>query len=239
MRQKETTMPRDLFGQVTRRSIAIGSRKWYTLPLSLFSHSAIVAVLITIPILAPAVMPSVFADDDPTWITASLPPPPPPIRQRDVVARPPVGLTVPTHVPTGFVPEGPPIDTGWEDAHASSNHIFGDFDKDVALGPPPPPPPPTQKALQVGGTIRRPMKVRNVDPVYSPMAQLAKIQGLVIIEATIGPDGRVIDARILRSLPMLDQSALEAVRQWEFTPTLLNGVPVPVVMTVTVNFTLK
>ena len=233
-------MPRDLFGEVTRPSISIGSRKWYTLPLSLFSHSAIVALLIALPILAPAVMPSVFADDDPTWITASLPPPPPPpVRQRNVVTPPPVGLRVPTHVPTGLAPERPPIDTGWEDAHNSPDRVFGDFDKDVVLGPPPPPPPPPEKPLHVGGVIRRPMKVRHVDPVYSPIAQMTRIQGLVIIEATIGPDGRVVDARILRSLPMLDQSALDAVRQWEFTPTLLNGVPVPVVMTVTVNFTLK
>lgn len=61
----------------------------------------------------------------------------------------------------------------------------------------------------------------------------------MIIEATIGVDGRLINARLLRSIPLLDQAALEAVRQWEFTPTLLNGVPVPVIMTVTVNFTLK
>ena len=65
------------------------------------------------------------------------------------------------------------------------------------------------------------------------------MQGIVIIEATIGADGRVTNARILRSVPLLDQAAIDAVRQWEFTPTLLNGVPVPVVMTVTVNFTLK
>ena len=56
---------------------------------------------------------------------------------------------------------------------------------------------------------------------------------------TIGPNGKVQDAKVLRSIPLLDQAALEAVKQWEFTPTLLNGVPVPVIMTVTVNFTLQ
>ena len=71
-------MPRDLFGDVTRPSISVGNRKWYTLPLSLFSHSAIVAIIIAIPILAPAAMPSVFADDDLEYITRLLPPPPPP-----------------------------------------------------------------------------------------------------------------------------------------------------------------
>ena len=57
--------------------------------------------------------------------------------------------------------------------------------------------------------------------------------------ATIGPDGRVQDVRVLRSIPLLDAAAIEAVKQWQYTPTLLNGVPVPVIMTVTVNFTLR
>jgi protein TonB len=61
----------------------------------------------------------------------------------------------------------------------------------------------------------------------------------VIIEATIGPDGAVDNAKVLRSIPLLDEPALDAVRRWEFTPTLLNGVAVPVIMTVTVNFSLK
>jgi protein TonB len=60
----------------------------------------------------------------------------------------------------------------------------------------------------------------------------------VILEATIGLTGMVEDVRILRSIPLLDAAALEAVRQWEYSPTLLNGVPVPVLITVTVNFTL-
>jgi protein TonB len=71
------------------------------------------------------------------------------------------------------------------------------------------------------------------------MAQAARVQGIVIVEATIGEDGHVINARILRSVPLLDQAAVEAVRQWQYTPTLLNGVPVPVIMTVTVNFSLR
>ena len=64
-------------------------------------------------------------------------------------------------------------------------------------------------------------------------------QGVVNIAATMGPDGKVKDARVLRSIALRDQAALDAVRRWEFTPTLLNGVPVPVIMTVTVNFTLQ
>jgi len=92
-------------------------------------------------------------------------------------------------------------------------------------------------AIRVGGKIKPPTKIKDVKPVYPAMAQSARIGGVVIIEATIGPDGKVIDTKILRSVPLLDQAALDAVRQWEYTPTLLNGVPAPVVVTVTVNFT--
>jgi protein TonB len=113
---------------------------------------------------------------------------------------------------------------------------------DIVTGvpePPPPPPPPPAAPVRVGGNIKPPAKVKHVNPVYPPIAQSARVQGVVIIEATIGPDGAVKDARVLRSIPLLDASALEAVRQWQFTPTLLNGVPVPVIMTVTVQFTLQ
>ena len=77
-----------------------------------------------------------------------------------------------------------------------------------------------------------------MQPVYPAEAQAAKVQGIVIMEATIGADGRVTDAKVLRSVPLLDQAAVDAVRQWEYTPTLLNGAPVPVIMTVTVTFNL-
>jgi protein TonB len=105
--------------------------------------------------------------------------------------------------------------------------------------PPPPPPPPPAAPVRVGGNIKAPQKVKHVNPVYPPIAQSARVQGVVIIEATIGPDGAVKDAKVLRSIPLLDAAALDAVRQWQFTPTLLNGVPVPVIMTVTVQFTLQ
>jgi protein TonB len=94
-------------------------------------------------------------------------------------------------------------------------------------------------ALRVGDNIKPPVKVLDVKPLYPDVAEKARVQGVVIVETLIGPDGKVQDARILRSIPLLDQAALDAVRQWVFTPTLLNGVPVPVVMTVTVNFTLQ
>jgi TonB family protein len=120
--------------------------------------------------------------------------------------------------------------------------------------PPPPPPPPGPRqlrtvaeepawtvdgAVRIGGAMKAPEKLKDVRPVYPPIAQSAKVSGIVIVEARIEADGRVSAARILKSIPLLDEAALDAVRQWEFTPTYLNGVATPVVMTVTVNFALQ
>ena len=91
-------------------------------------------------------------------------------------------------------------------------------------------------AVRIGGRIKPPTKIKDVAPVYPPIAKSARIAGAVAVEATIGPDGRVVDAKVVRAVPMLDQAALDAVRQWEYTPSLLNGKPVPVLVRVTINF---
>ena len=102
----------------------------------------------------------------------------------------------------------------------------------------PPRPPSRSDPVRVGGNIKPPTKVRDVRPAYPPSARQARVQGVVILEVTIAADGSVIDARTIRSIPLLDAAAVDAVRQWQFTPTLLNGVPIPVRHTVTVQFTL-
>ena len=109
--------------------------------------------------------------------------------------------------------------------------------------PPPPPPPTTQPAapkgpVRVGGQIKEPSKVRNVPPAYPDIAKQARVQGVVVLEAVISPSGEVTNVRVLRGAPLLNDAAADAVRQWRYTPTLLNGQPVSVVMTVTVNFRL-
>jgi TonB family protein len=96
-----------------------------------------------------------------------------------------------------------------------------------------------QEPVRVGGDIQAPVKTKDVRPVYPAMALSSRVEGVVTIDATIGADGKVTDAKVVHSIPLLDQAALAAVRQWEFTPTLVKGVPVPVVMTVTVIFSLN
>jgi TonB family protein len=92
--------------------------------------------------------------------------------------------------------------------------------------------------VRVGGAVKPPAQTKRVNPPYPPEAQAAGVQGVVIMEATIGADGKVTDVRVLRSIPLLDQAAMDAVRQWEYAPTIVNGTPMPVIMTVTLNFTL-
>ena len=93
--------------------------------------------------------------------------------------------------------------------------------------------------VRVGGDIKPPTKTRDASPIYPDIARQARIQGIVILEAIIDPQGNVTNVRVLRSIALLDQAAIDAVRRWKYEPTLLNGVPVPIVMTVTVNFTLQ
>ena len=93
--------------------------------------------------------------------------------------------------------------------------------------------------IRVGGNVKAPVKVTDVKPVYPPDAMTARVQGVVIIETIVGPDGSIENARVLRPVPMLSDAALAAASQWRFTPTELNGTPVAVMLTVTVNFTLS
>jgi len=81
------------------------------------------------------------------------------------------------------------------------------------------------------------VKIKDVPPIYPEIAKQAKVSGAVVIEATIDKDGKVADTKVVKSAPLLEQAAVDAVRQWEYKPSMQNGKPVPVVMTVTVNFT--
>ncbi len=89
---------------------------------------------------------------------------------------------------------------------------------------------------RIGGQVREATRTLYVEPVYPEIARRAGVSGVVILEAVIDPQGNVTDVNVLRSIPLLDEAAMHAVRQWKYGPTLLNGVPVPIVMTVTVRF---
>jgi protein TonB len=98
---------------------------------------------------------------------------------------------------------------------------------------------PNDAPLQVGRDVKAPKKLKDVRPSFPSTAMAARVQGTVIIEIMIGPDGRVHSTQLLKSVPLLDAAALEAVRQWEYAPTTVDGKAVAVLMTVTVHFSLQ
>jgi TonB family protein len=84
----------------------------------------------------------------------------------------------------------------------------------------PPPASAPGEPLRVGGSVKPPRLVKKVDPIYPDEAKAAHVQGVVILEVLIGRDGRVADTRVMRSIPVLDQAAIAAVKQWTYEPPL-------------------
>ncbi len=235
-------MPRDLFGEIERPTVRVGTRSRYTVPLSLAAHAAGILAIVGATVLGPVVLPG-LASSDIIYTTIALPPTPPPPAPpapRDPAPPPPNPNAAPTAAPEGIAPESPRLVDAWPSDEPLSSIVPGASSIDTTVGDPPPPPPPAPQApVRPGAGIRAPAKTDDVAPLYPAIAREARVQGVVIIEATIGVDGVVQQARVLRSVPLLDEAALAAVRQWRYSPTLLNGRPVPVVMTVTVNFQLQ
>jgi protein TonB len=232
-------MPRDLFGDIQLPPAQVGTRSRYTVPLSLAAHAALVVGLIAASILGPAVLPSP-ATGDVILLAKILPEPPAPPRTPDratpaVTANP---NAAPVVAPAAITAE-PAVSYDLSATPPAPGVVAGTTEFDMGVAAPPPAPPAPPDRVRVGGEIRPPSKVLDVAPVYPAIAQAARVEGVVIIEATIDTGGRVTDTRVLRGEPLLDAAAVSAVRQWRYTPTLLNGVAVSVVMTVTVRFELR
>ncbi|MCC7042645.1 MAG: energy transducer TonB [Acidobacteria bacterium] len=242
-------MARDLFDDVVSPSVRVGTHPWYSVPLSIVTHALLVAALMIVPFVSMSVFPT------PERLLAFAPPPTTPVP-------PPPALEVAT-VPPSLVkdillPDAAPLEAAETITEPPPAILTAPMSQgrelqvrpgaDIARHPPagtatlvepPPPPPASTGPIRVGGAVREPRKLRHVPPVYPALARAARREGTVILEATVARDGRVIDARVLRSSDMFDQAAIEAVRQWRYTVPTLNGVPVDVTMTVTVRFTLN
>jgi periplasmic protein TonB len=214
----------------------------YTLVFSIVAHVCAACAVLFTTVLATDELPT--PRDGAVFVTVATSPPPAPPPAPRPRADPVIKTdAAPTIAPDGVRPEieRPPIAPF--DA-AAPDGVVGGIGSDpstVIRDEPPPPPAPAaaQPPVRVGGVIRPPTRTVYVPPTYPPIALSARVSGYVILEATIGQDGTVRDLRVLKSIPLLDEAAKEAVRQWRFTPTLLNGQPVSVLMTVTVQFNLE
>lgn len=221
-----------------------------SLLLSIGVEGAVIAAAIVVPLMAAAV-----PEIEPVSLmmvapAMYLPPPPPvPTRPPTTPKRSVPAPGVPSHhtiVPLDqltepeelFSQEHGAVDSeawkGLENWLSNSRHGSGKTPSVVAAPPPSPPVEPQR----VGALVQAPRKTHHVAPTYPEIARLARVQGAVILEATISADGRVQGLSILRSVPLLDAAALDAVSQWRYEPTRLNGTPIPVITTVTVRFVL-
>ena len=220
------------------------SRARWTVTGSFVLHAVLVVAILIAPVLGPPTLPPftrplvvVFAEPRPV-------PPAPVVPQPQVTpaTKPPV---IPTEAPTGFraekpaVPAGPPVVgvPGGMDlpvGRGSSIIPEGRGPAFQTITPPKPTGP-----IRPGGNILPPARTGYVAPVYPPIAIQARSEGTVVLEAVIDETGTVRDVTVTRSVPLLDRAAIDAVRQWRYSPTRLNGVPVAIIITVSVNFTLK
>ena len=236
-------MPRDLFGAVVRSEVGMGARAWRGLPLTILVHAIIIAGVVIVPLVAVDDLPDLpRAAAEYVVIAPPQPPPAAPRAPRRTTGNVPAvnPLAAPVQASAGIAPEPGLVPEPEPAAGAGvTGGLPGSVDGAGLAEQPEPPPPPPVTPMRITSDLQRPAKVRDAVPVYPDIAMRARIGGMVILEATIDAGGRVTNVRVLRSVPLLDQAAIDAVRQWEFTPTRLNGVAIPVVMTVTVHFTLR
>jgi protein TonB len=140
----------------------------------------------------------------------------------------------------------PPPDTGMGvvggtgDAGVTGG-VIGGVMGGVPGAPPPPPPKPKGPTgpVRIGGQVAEANLIRKVQPVYPPLAKSARVQGTVEFTAVIDKEGNITQLKLVRGHPLLVQAARDAVLQWKYRPTMLNGQPVDVVTDIIVNFTLS
>lgn len=216
--------------------------------VSIGLHAAGVVAVVALPLLYDRQLPDAATQvhaffAKPLELEAPSPPPPPPAPAARVPARPPVrpaasAFVAPVEIPTEVVPEEG-LDLGAAGAAVGvEGGVPGGVVGGVVGGLPEAPPPPPAHPLRAGVDVREPKRVKNVAPVYPTLAVESHTQGVVILECEIDARGRVDKVKVLRGIVLLNDAAVEAVRQWVYTPTLVNGIPVPVLMTVTVTFQL-
>lgn len=212
--------------------------------VSFVVHALLIAVAVVVPLVATDALPQLRRSTTYVALTPEIPTVPPPraphVPQRSASPANRVAAPVVEPPTLGDEPIAAPLDipigVGLVDGAVD---LPGTVIGAIPIAAPPSPPQAPAAPVRIGGAIRPPQKLHHVAPDYPAIARSARVTGIVILEAVLGEDGAVRDVKLLRSIPLLDQAAIDAVRQWRFTPTLLNGQPVPVIMTVTVAFNLN
>jgi protein TonB len=215
-----------------------------SVPVSIVVHLVLLLVLVIIPLASDLVAP-IPAIMMPSYVLAAPLPPPPAVVPRPAgtpAPRPAAGVA-PTRAPDRITTEAP-LAQPFAPLGADIGMPQG-FGADLGGVPIDAPLPPAIQVAQPPAPVRAaelpvvPRKVVDVHPVYPEVARVARVEGTVILEAVLDTGGRVTQLRVLRSVPLLDQAALDAVRQWRYSPSVYYGRAVSVLMTITVRFTLQ
>ena len=237
-------MPREMFGSAAVTSASRATVRRGITITSIILHAAGLAAIADTQLLSPGPLPTprvlLAFDDMPVKVAAEVPPPPPrregPLstttKSKNLAPVVPPTTITPESRQENIGPSAPGVVLG--ETHGIDSLVSMDVIDRVA---PPPAPPPTE-SVRLHPGMQAPRRTVNVDPKYPSLAQSARVQGVVILEAVIDANGTVTSVHVLRSIPLLDQAAIDAVSQWRYTPAMLNGAAVPVIVTVTVNFTL-
>ncbi|MES3005007.1 MAG: TonB family protein [Patescibacteria group bacterium] len=242
---------KDLFGSVSTDRPKSKARSAVAFSVAVLVNFVAVATLVISPLLATNELPLIHRDS-PYVMRADivLPTEPSAPKKTESVPKDPNAPNpkgAPPESPDKISPE-PPRVPEWTPPTAPCPGCLpptGGPEGPPTLGPPPPPtppkpepPPPPTKPVRISSS-EMPRQVVRVNPTYPTIAQSARVEGVVIIEAIIDRFGNVVNANILRGQALLNEAALSAVRQWKYEPHKLNGEPVPIIMTVTVTFSLK
>ena len=220
-----------------------------TLPISIAVHAVALVALFVMPLIATVVVPTVIVTL-PDYVRIAPAPPPP-----EFIPRPPAPSAarastdspapIPMVAPPSILPETdvpPPSYPGPTTPDSSAIGTPGGLPTGLVTStalPRPPDPPRPPAPVRVADLPVAPRKIVDARPIYPDIARLARKEGTVVMEAVIDPSGHVTQLRLIRSIPLLDQAALDAVRQWQYTPSTYGGRPVSVLMTVTIRFTLQ
>ena len=232
------------------------TNKPWTIFLSTLLQCGLLAILILIPLIYTEALPKAMLT---TLLVAPPPPPPPPpppaatpvkivkpvarlIQAGKLMAPRAIPKEVamikeqelPPEVSAGTAIGGVPGGVPGGQAGGVLGGIIGGTGSNM-----PPPPKETPKRIRVGGQVQQAKVLVRIQPLYPPLAKQARIQGTVRLQAVIAKDGSIQELQVLSGHPLLVQAALDAVRQWRYQPTLLNGEPVEVVTTIDVVFTLS
>lgn len=227
-------------------SSAHGSKtnKPWTVAMSAIVQGVIVGILILIPLIYTEALPKGFMN---TFLVAPAPPPPPPPPAAPVktIVRPkivtPQRMVAPTVIPKKvevIKDEAPDVGATGVEGGVGGGAVGGVLGGIIGGAAPPPPPKPTQTRIRVGGNVAAAKLTRQVQPVYPQIAKTAHVQGTVLLHAIIAKDGTIQELQYVSGPPLLMKAAMDAVREWRYSPTLLNGEPVEVDTTVQVVFTL-